>query len=71
MSKTKYIAINSNPSFQISISNEQMRQMEHFKYLSVWVTKKEVELEKKNWNVWDKEPQDQTELNGTEKLLDN
>jgi len=50
MSKTKYMAINSNPCFQISISNEQMRQMDHFKYLRVWVTKKEVELEKKNWN---------------------
>jgi len=35
MSKTEYMAVNSSASFQIPISNKQVKQVDHFKYLSV------------------------------------
>jgi hypothetical protein len=37
MSKTEYMAVNSS-EFP-NILNKQMKQMNHFKYLGVWITK--------------------------------
>jgi len=41
MSKTEYMAVNSSVNFQILIFNKQMKQIDNFKYLGVWVTKEE------------------------------
>jgi hypothetical protein len=42
MSKTEYMTVNFSASFQILISNEQVRQVDHFKYLGM-LTRKELE----------------------------
>jgi len=38
ISKTGYLAVNSK-SFQISISNKEMGQIHHSRYLDIWITK--------------------------------